>query len=437
MTPISRSAHLGRHIGLWCLAAVLMVAFVGSIVLAVWAAMTAPAAGEFWGTRTGPVGDTFGGLLGPILNAAVLAATVYLAVTWQPRKEERDRAADVVAWVAETDAGHLGVVVTNASGSVADFVDIRVERNDTRSDGALTDCERAIPPGSWFVPFRVEGDAPEIGWRLPVSVDATSGMTVDLTTPAAATADGSAASAAQASSTYSLRPHLPEVAGTEQLPHYAVTRLRYDLHGKSWLRESDGSIHRAPTLTPDETAERDRGLRTTRRSAQPRGLSRRVTPDVEQLLRFTIDVLCGETAADGADVFADAAQTPQPATQRIIPAVTAVSRQSANGGTIRLHLGDDRRIVMFQAKEKFPGQILIQNAAGEDLRLGEKLLSASAKKAGAAILGRRHAYELPQDAAEWMRTATSRALWIKALTAIVEAAAVEAETSVVELEVTP
>ena len=148
------------------LVAVAAVALIGvlawSVVLAVMMAFGASADGVAWPLQTGPVGDTFGGLLGPILNAAVLAATVFLAVSWQPRKEERDRAANIVGWIAETEGGHLGVVVANTSGSVASMVDVVVQRSG--DDTPLIDREATVPPGLWFIPFATVEPLLKVEW---------------------------------------------------------------------------------------------------------------------------------------------------------------------------------------------------------------------------------------------------------------------------------
>src|SRR5690606_6279408 len=127
--------------------AVLTIASVALVVLMTIFIITA-VNGHQWSERTGTVGDTFG----PFLSFAALGATIILAAIVQPRREaaardkrlaeksddeERFRAEQVVAWMAETyaefihgrtapvDPPQLGIVVSNTSGSVVfamDFV---------------------------------------------------------------------------------------------------------------------------------------------------------------------------------------------------------------------------------------------------------------------------------------------------------------------------
>ena len=82
---------LTARIALWVLIAALSTALLLTMAASIVAAFqTAAAPGEeHWSDRTGAVGDTFGGLLGPFLNALVLGVTAVLAVAWQPRRDRR------------------------------------------------------------------------------------------------------------------------------------------------------------------------------------------------------------------------------------------------------------------------------------------------------------------------------------------------------------
>lgn len=410
--------------------AALTVVFVGSIVLVVCAVFDATRAGSHWAAFTGPIGDTFGGILGPILNAAVLASTVYLAVWWQPRKDRerkqsedaRELASKVVAWMAETDEdAHLGVVVSNSSDSVAHNVDILVAP-DGNGARRLIDREATVPPGTWFVPLSVpsgSGDSRSsaVGWKLPVSVDTAKDLSVVL---GVTDAEGDAERAVR-SEEFTLRPHLPEMQDGEKLPHYVLQELRYVLHGKAWRRNESGRIDDAPELDEDEERLRDAAMRTARVSAQPRAMSRRVRPDVERLIRHTLALACTTVAEPGVDVFAAAATKPQKVDASILPGVAEISHSGTKGGSLTLHLIDGtRRVRLMPVLKSFPADVFVVDERGTELRTdGGKKISYWAKKAGAGVNGKANAGDLARAASEWLASPASEATWLLTLRAIV------------------
>ncbi|GEM_PF-3555435 len=390
------------------LVAVAAVALIGvlawSVVLAVMMAFGASADGVAWPLLTGPVGDTFGGLLGPILNAAVLAATVFLAVSWQPRKEERDRAANIVGWIAETEGGHLGVVVANTSGSVASMVDVVVQRSG--DDTPLIDREATVPPGLWFIPFATVEPLLKVEWKLPLSVDTSRGMTVTLR-PSEVT-EGSEGE------DLLLRPHLPQTQAGRNLPHFEITELRYTVGRRTWSRDRNGALWKARKLSEEDEAARTKAMRSPRASVTT--MSARVSAGVEQLLRYTIDALCSDSVDSAANAFAAAASSPQPVSPVVLPGVKAVSRNAKNGGTLTLHLdAEGRQLRLWQTKEKYPGGVEVVDSAQQEVRAGDKKVSSLAQLAGARVLGKKNMVDLARDAGEWMQSPGWRALWIIAL----------------------
>lgn len=407
----------------WWLAAtvVLTAVFVASVALVIVTALDPTGHVADWAFRTGPLGDTFGGVLGPILNAAVLAATVYLAITWEPRrarKDEHDRteraiAMKIVAWIAETDEGsHTGVVIANSADSVAHNVDL-IALRDRDESARLVDREATVPPGTWFIPFNIDDGAAASDWKLPVSVDTSEQLSVTLRSDQ--TGD------AEVGTVYTLRPHLPQSEGEELLPHYTLKELRFELHGQSWLRDRRGSLIDADSLTDEEDALRETAMRTPRVSAQPRTAPRTVSEDLNKLMRFTVSKLCNTTAEAEVDLFEQAVIRPQKVDQTVLPGVVSISRNGKS--TMVLHLAaEGRRVVLFQVNDEYPVGLEVQNSDLEEVMDGKRKLSFRAKKAGAAAIGKQNAGDLPQLSAWWVSTAERQQLWLATLRAIVDVA---------------
>lgn len=401
-------------------AAAIVVTIIVSIALVIIASLGDNWWGGAWAPMTGPIGDTFGGILGPILNAAVLVTTVYLAVVWQPKRNREDaeeradleRASLIVAWVATTDdRSHLGVVVTNASDSVAHNVDILVRRADAPAGASPVprDREAVVPPGTWFIPLKLGQHANP--WEVPVSVDTDGRLSVTL---------DSADATAPASVTLTLRPHLPEIRDQRPEPHYELAELRYELHGKSWLRGANGLVAEAPELTGEEHTAREAMERTPRSSA--RAMSKRVNSDIEELMRFTFATVC--ESAD--DAFDGAVTSPQPVNQLVLPGVDSIARNAGGGGTMDFHLvGGQRRLRVHQnAKQnRYPAGVYVIDNDDNDFYDGTRLLGGQAAIAGARAIGMKRASELRgQETGRWL-TPGGRAQWILVLRELARAAA--------------
>ncbi|WP_431074678.1 hypothetical protein [Microbacterium phyllosphaerae] len=217
----------------------------------------------------GPLGDVFGGLLGPLLNALVLGATIVIATSQgrharaelkaatdrfqTEQKQNADdakfgRANGVVAWIAETQrdrAGksHLGVIVTNSSGSLVRNLDIVVtlKSPSLANELELRNRETVVPPGSWFLQLdreRAERDEAaenvDGGWPAPVPVDASGHFRVTL--PAGDNGGGD-------DGVYTLRVHPPEQdEDGSPLPYYEVHEMQFELAGEGWKRDKNGTL---------------------------------------------------------------------------------------------------------------------------------------------------------------------------------------------------
>ncbi|WCE38816.1 hypothetical protein PGC08_12445 [Brevibacterium sp. BDJS002] len=255
---------------------------------------------------TGEIGDTFGGLLAPILTAGALVATVLFAIQQgnqakiatqeqiaasmaatskqidaskdifqeelktADRERERHRAEQVYAWVAETvedDDSKFwrGVLVINESRVPAQKVDIKLSvgsganhrEGSAQSRSALQtgtgpyyDREAIIPPGKWFIPFQTGshgdpfGDS-EIKWRKLMPVDSASGLFVRIGSPASDSVEGEFEEPEQV-----YRRELTVHSRTKGVhdgqevafSFCAVESLRYSLDSARWLRSSDRGV---------------------------------------------------------------------------------------------------------------------------------------------------------------------------------------------------
>ena len=395
-----------------------------------------------WAEFTGPIGDTFGGTLGPLLNALVLAATVWIAIFVQPaqvqrdrtdtearedglriRLEEENRAAEVVAWIAETeDQRYVGVVVTNGADSVVHNVDIEVDASN--ADDALDiDRETVVPPGTWFIPFKaVQGDLGEtvegdLGWRLPVPVRQTDGMEVSLERLDTKNSESVAV--------LFLRPHLPGEHG-EALTYYRLSEFRYELHRTAWRRSDGGKAERADMLTDDEERRRNTVVGTVRSSSRIETASRRVGTDVERLIQYTFDEFCEPAALSAArDSRAkNPLRGPFAVREGALPGVESLERPT-NGGRVQFNLSDpsDAHLWMAQVNDSYPATVRLRGPNDLRFKIDGKRADGQVMKAGAEARRLPHAYQLPRPAGDWLKTAESRQEWLTAVGKMVDRAA--------------
>ncbi|WP_313480253.1 hypothetical protein [Microbacterium sp.] len=219
----------------------------------------------------GAVGDTFGGLLGPILNTLVLVVTISVALGQRrhvvAEREanvevaDRARAEQVTAWVAETahsdqQGSYLGVVVINNGSTLVRDVDLVVTVKNGESPLELRNREAVIPPGTWFLPInrahaedRGEAMSPTLGsepssdWAAAVAVDTSGHLRVDLP-------DDDRPRAPLAS--HVLGVHLPITVDGQKRPYYEIQLLRFTLDGAQWWRDGGGRLSRS--IPPAEAA---------------------------------------------------------------------------------------------------------------------------------------------------------------------------------------
>lgn len=380
-----------------------------------------------WAEITGPIGDTFGGVLGPLLNALVLVTTVYIAVSFQPRwaekvrlrVEEQRRAADVVGWIAETeDHRYIGVVVTNEADSVVHAVDIGVTTDG--GEAPDTDRETIVPPGTWFIPFKaVQGDlgntdAGDLGWRLPVPVRRADGMEVSLERLGANDDD-------PVVTTLFLRPHVPGERGEARV-HYTLSEFRYVLHGRSWERTDEGRTVNADPLNADETVRRAGLAGKARGSARVETASRRVGEDVERLIQYTFDQLCdpGQLERARRPGVKNPLRGPLGVREGALPGIDTMERPT-NGGRVQFNLEEpaDAHLWIAQVNDSYPATVRLRGAEDARFLIDGRRADGLVAKAGAAVRGLSNGYELARPAAEWLKTEKSRREWIQTLTQMV------------------
>ncbi len=394
---IASRAALWTMIGL--LSAAVLLALVVSILAAVDAA-TAPGAGH-WGTRTGPVGDTFGGLLGPILNALVLGVTVVLAVSWQPRRDRRQKAESIVAWLGRSDADDQGVVITNGSGAIAHDVGVRFPAR-TAGGRDLVLWESHVPPGEWFVPYRLQGDevsaAPD--WRAAVNIDLDA-MSVQLR----GRQDDDARTAY-------LRPDTATAYGR-------LDGIRFRLFGRSWRIDAFGTLRVAGPLSESERAERAEFAEMNREVVTP---TAEVSDATAQLMRRTVAELCGtETAFDAA------LTKPQRVVAPGFPDAAVVTRAPRQRKSFAIELpGDDALIVRLMGSgDVFPAGVWVTDRNGVEVRTGlaghDKFLNHLAREAAVASFGGNGVGALRRPAGEWLAD-PAFTTWMTALAAMVAVA---------------
>lgn len=247
--------------------------------------------------ETGAIGDTFGGLLGPLLSTLAVGAAITIGVVQTKHSKvelkqateqfmseqnasqdqlERARADQVVAWVAETDISddvqpHLGVVVSNGSESLVRDLDLIILVDRYGDAIRLRNRESVVPPGTWFLQInRAEvlqsGGDIDGNWPIPVAIDTNGHLRVRL--PAYGKSAGT--------TDFSLRVHPREKtkkelnakaeleteveagAGDEEYvvsPYFSVEVLRFDLMGHEWWRDLSGRLSKTMSESAPTTSE--------------------------------------------------------------------------------------------------------------------------------------------------------------------------------------
>jgi uncharacterized membrane protein len=428
----SKRLRILINVVIWVVASLLAVAFLSSIILAIVAAFAQRGHGQHWATLTGPIGDTFGGILGPMLNAAVLATTVWVAVYWQPKQdrkrreeadkrrdqEERlDRASDIVGWVAETeDHSYYGVVVRNDADSLVRMVDIKVRANDAPHLALRPDREESLPRGTWFIPFATNAGVLKSEWMLPVPVREAHGMRVEMNKLVAD------ASVNEVVELY-LRPHVRETQNGRDQPFFSLDLFRYQLHGQVWVRTMDGRPQRTGIGSVEES-EYAGYARTMRTSAQTSVGWRRVTPTVDQLVNHTLDLLRTDNVAAADRSPADLRKGID-VNQSILPGVTRISRPQ--GGRLVLELDEpiDTRIELWGKFEQYPEVSFASVRPHHHVVFeGAKQSSGQIRRAAVVADGLgKNAGDLLQNAGDWLSSEQAKAQWLIALRAMVEKAA--------------
>lgn len=318
-----------RRPSFWVLAVLLSpvaAMLVWSLVVLVWIGLHTLAGAPLPSAITetiplGAVGDTFGGLLGPILNTMVLVVTISVALGQRRHvvmereahieAAERARAEQVTAWVAETShspdqESYLGVVVINNGSTLVRDVDLLVTVGTGGAPLELRNREAVIPPGTWFLPInrahaeeRAEtaGSSPEIGsgdWAAAVAVDTGGHLRVDLP-------DDDRPRAPLTS--HVLGVHLPITVDGQERPYYEIQLLRFTLDGAEWWRDRGGRLSRS---VPSEGSSRTASWETefSPLASVPRPPSEgpkqihRKDPGVQDFISRFAARLTGQTAAD-------------------------------------------------------------------------------------------------------------------------------------------
>ena len=413
-----RWVWLTGRIALWVLIAALSTALLVTMAASIVAAFQAAAApgDEHWSDRTGPVGDTFGGLLGPFLNALVLGVTVVLAVAWQPRRDRRQKAESMVAWLARSDADDQGVVITNGAGAIAHDVGVRFRAKENgRSDLVL--WEAHVPPGEWFVPYRLQGDEPGAGpdWRAAVNIDLDA-MSVQLR----GRHDDDARTAY-------LRPDASTTYGR-------LSGVRFRLFGRSWRIDAFGTLRVAGPLSEVERAGRDEFAAMNREVVTP---TAEVSDETAQLMRRTVAALCGSDAA-----FDAALDGPQRVVAKGFPANAMVTRERRQRKSFAIELaGEDALTVRLMGSgDIFPAGVWVTDKNGVEVRTGlsghDKFLNHFAREAAVATFGGSGVGALRRPAGEWLSDPAFEE-WMTAVAAMVAVAANGVEKTLSERGVTP
>lgn len=214
-------------------------------------------------TTWGTIGDTFGGLLGALVNTLLLATTLWLAVWRQPRidrlRAEEVDASRVIAWPAETyrptnverqgdpddEPDYHGVVLANTSTSTIRNVDLKltIRRPSSNGEGAREpefstipgNRELIVPPGTWFIPLQSDENESSYEWKLPIPVDTDGKLQVSM----------------RETQTYDLRTQQLRESGGEMSAAgeaFGVGFLRFSLDTRSWWRDATGHLHPVPPV---------------------------------------------------------------------------------------------------------------------------------------------------------------------------------------------
>jgi hypothetical protein len=302
-----------------------------------------PAIGPADGQGTGEIGDTLGGLLGPLLTAAALFATLKVAYEEGQRANRQfedlesrskiERAGKVVAWVGETshdlndsdDEYWHGVVVQNDSGLVVTRLDISVseiseddeklEISNPEDDHGMNiqDRETIIPPGAWFIPFKAQaagrpGEEQEANWQRIMPIMVLNGqMHVNMSL---ASTDRSVAQACEQTPAepIAISLHTRLTIDSDDQPFYVVDHMRYIVGGQEWHRGTRALSGNASSDVPREdspwTGWRQNSLDAAERNVRQNaiqpvyGSNQKTEPAVSNFLIETIRVLCGLKAED-------------------------------------------------------------------------------------------------------------------------------------------
>lgn len=302
-----------------------------------------PAIGPADGQGTGEIGDTLGGLLGPLLTAAALFATLKVAYEEGQRankqfedlesRSKSERAGKVVAWVGETshdlndsdDEYWHGVVVQNDSGLVVTRLDISVSEvsedvekfeisspeNDQRMN--IQDRETIIPPGAWFIPFKAQvaggqGEGQEATWQRIMPIMVLNGQMHVNMSLASADPDVAQVSEQSPAEPIAISLHTRLTIDSDDQPFYVVDHMRYIVGGQEWHRGTRVPSGNASSDVPREdspwTGWRQNSLdaaeRNVRQNAiQPvSGSNQKTEPAVSKFLIETIKELCGLKTED-------------------------------------------------------------------------------------------------------------------------------------------
>lgn len=354
-----------------------------------------PNVGSADGQGTGEVGDTFGGLLGPVLTAAALGATVWFSHTQvsQARHQfneeklnaERSRAENVTAWVAETvdDPGAefwRGVLIVNESGSPLRNVDLIIVAEATGNRIADYNREAIVPPGTWFIPFQ-QRDANLTWmneWFKPLPVTVEGGMSVRIVSPRLnATESTTQLNGSLQTSTrrHDLTAHTPLKEDTDQTQGFdaqylSIDEMRYTLHGKTWWRDRDASVHEREIdqkgrkwqwLTEVELNDKARARRYVMgTSARPLSSGLKSVEDiVRTILSDTTPRVVGDRIQQGYGnpLPADKGRLEGVAFIELVDGKEKYKSKMVDSTTLRLLLNGGGYLEISKSKNYYPGQV--------------------------------------------------------------------------------
>lgn len=338
-----------------------------------------------WGT----IGDTFGGLLGALVNTLLLATTLWLAVWRQPRidrsRAEEIEASRVIAWPAETylptaqeqenDSAQLpddepdyhGVVLANTSTSTVRDVDIKlIVRHPSANGGTRPEFstisgnrELILPPGTWFIPLQGDENETSYEWKLPIPVDTDGKLQVSM----------------QGTQTYDLRTQQlrqneGEVSTAGEA--FGIGFLRFTLDTRTWWRDTTG--HLRPFSHEQKLNWFARLTLRIRRSSAPR-------PPV-QLDKWEEEFSASEVQRRAPAVESNGAT--RDANKRIADRIYEhyrkrnawAKRNQGTGVLLRLNLASGPIIRLAGSGPKFPDSLTVMNGNVYDKALSRRVFDA-------------------------------------------------------------